>query len=220
MPDTRGTLFRGATKMIHQKTSTSAGLAIASAFFMLTACQPQTPPAETPAAPVETATAPVSADGCAAKVERPWGTGGYRVKAWTSGETCEAAVVTLAAYGSDGLPVYGWAGATQFLFLLNDANTPEEMQTGLNEWVGSDNLPRNLTGTLPAWEETDGQPKQTEFPFMPNMEKDAYDALRKDNLNMLCYPQGMESQLCLALHPSVGGAPAMVEEIGLQRFPG
>jgi hypothetical protein len=217
-----GHAFRGATQMIHQKTSTSAGLAIASAFFLLTACQPQTTPVETPAAaPTETATvAPTSADGCAAKVERPWGTGGYRVKAWTSGDTCEAAVVTLAAYGSDGLPVYGWAGATQFLFLLNDANTPEEMQTGLNEWIGADSLPPDLTGTLPAWEETEGQPKRAEFPFMPNMEKDAYEALRKENINMLCYPQGMESQLCLALHPGEGGAPAMVEELGLQLFPG
>ena len=205
--------------MIHQKTSTSAGLAIASAFF-LTACQPQTPPAEAPAAPAETAAVSASVDGCAAKAERPWGTSGYRVKAWTSGETCEAAVVTLAAYGSDGLPIYGWAGATQFLFLLNDAKTPEQMQTGLTEWIGAGNLPPDLTGTLPPWEETDGQPKRAEFPFMPNMEKDAYDALRKENLNMLCYPQGMESQLCLALHPSEGGAPAMVEELGLQLFPG
>lgn len=207
--------------MSQQKLSTSAGLALASAYFMLTACQPQTPPAQTPAAALtETAAATVSADGCTTKAERPWGANGYRVKAWTSGETCEAAVVTLAAYGSDGLPIYGWAGATQFLFLLDDAKTPEQMQTGLDQWIGPDNLPPDLTGTLPPWEETDGQPKQAEFPFMPNMEKPAYEELRKANINMLCYPQGMESQFCLALHPSEGGAPGMVEEIGLQRFPG
>lgn len=205
--------------MIHQKTSTSAGLAIASALF-LTACQPQTPPVETPAAPTETAAAPTTSDGCAAKVERPWGADGYRVKAWTSGDTCESAVVTLAVYGVDKLPIYAWAGATQFLFSLSDAKSPELMQTGLNEWAGPDNLPPDLTGTLPPWEETDGQPKQSEFPFMPNMEKEAYEALRKDNINMLCYPQGMESLFCLALHPSEDGAPSMVEEIGLQRFPG
>lgn len=206
--------------MSQQKISTSAGLALASAFFLLTACQPQTQ-ATAPVPETETAPAtPVATNGCAARVERPWGARGYRVKAWTSGDTCEAAVVTLAAYGSDGMPIYGWAGATQFLFLLNDKMTPEEMQAGLDEWIGPSNLPPDLTGALPAWEDTDGQPKQAEFPFMPNMEKDAYEALRKENLNMLCYPQGIESQLCLALHPSVDGAPAMVEEIGLQRFPG
>lgn len=220
-------VFRGANKMIHQKMSTSAGLALASAFFLLTACQPQTPPVETPAAaPVETAVAPASTDGCAAKVERPWGPVGpsdgpsYRVKAWTSGTTCEAAVVTLAVYARDGFPIYAWAGATQFLFLLNDAKTPEDMQTGLDEWIGPANMPPDLTGTLPPWEQTDSQPKQAEFPFMPNMEKDAYEDIRKQNLNMLCYPQGMESQLCLALHPGADGAPAMIEELGLQRFPG
>ncbi len=205
--------------MIHQKTSTSAGLAIASAFFLLTACQPQTPPAATAPA-TETAAAAAAADGCAARVEKAWGANGYRVKAWTSGDTCEAAVVTLAVYGSDNLPIYAWAGSTQFLFSLNDAKTPEMMQTGLNEWAGPNNLPADLTGTLPPWEETEGQPKRAEFPFMPNMEKDAYEALRKENINMFCYPQGMESQLCLALHPSEGGAPGMVEEIGLQLFPG
>ena len=213
--------------MVHQKISTSAGLALASAFFMLAACQPQTatPPDQTPAAtPAETASvAPAGTDGCVAKAERRWGPSegpSYRVKAWISGVDCASAVVTQAVYGSDGSPIYAWAGATQFLFLLSDRKTPEEMQAGLIEWIGFDNLPPEMTGTLPPWEETDGQPKQAEFPFMPNMEKPAYDELRKLNLNMLCYPQGMESQLCLALHPSEDGAPAMIEEIGLQRFPG
>ncbi len=213
--------------MAQQRMSTSAGLAIASAYFLLTACQPQATPVEAPpAAPTETAAAPASADGCATKIERPWGPVGpsdgpsYRVKAWTSGTICEAAVVTLAIYARDGFPIYAWAGATQYLFLLNDAKTPEAMQEGLGEWIGPDNLPPELTGTLPPWEQTDGQAQQAEFPFMPNMEKAAYEDLRKQNLNMLCYPQGMESQLCLALHRDANGGPPMIEEIGIQRFPG
>jgi hypothetical protein len=95
------------------------------------------------------------------------------------------------------------------------------MTTALQEWIGPDNLPPDLTGALPPWEETEGQPKRAEFPFMPadGMDKATYEDLRKQNLHMLCYPQGMESQLCLALHRG-DGAPAMVEEIGLQLFPG
>lgn len=216
----------GSEQMIQQRISTSAGLALASAFFLLTACQPQTAPVETPpAAPAETVTA-ASTAGCATTVERPWGPVGpsdgpsYRVKAWTAGSTCETAVVTLAVYARDGYPIYAWAGATQYLFMLNDAKTPEDMQTGLNEWIGPDNVPPDLTGALPPWEQTEGQAQQAEFPFMPNMEKDAYEDIRKQNLNMLCYPQGMESQLCLALHQGADGAPAMIEELGLQRFPG
>ena len=213
--------------MVHQKTSTSAGLAIASAFFMLTACQPPAPPAETPAPAAESAAAPADADGCATNVERLWGPIGpsdhpsYRVKAWTSGPGCDAAVVTLAIYARDGYPIYAWAGATQYLFVLNAAKTPADMQTALNEWIGPDNLPPDMTGTLPPWEETEGQPKRAEFPFMPTegTTKETYEDLRRQNLHMLCYPQGMESQLCLALHPADGG-PAMIEEIGLQLFPG
>lgn len=208
-----------------------ARLALIASTLALAACQPAaTPTTDAPATPpAETAEAtPAGAEGCATNVERPWGPIGpsdhpsYRVKAWTSGPGCDAAVVTLAIYARDGYPIYAWAGTTQYLFALNAAKTPAEMQTALNEWIGPDNLPPDMTGTLPPWEETEGQPKRAEFPFMPNagMDQANYDDLRKQNLHMLCYPQGMESQLCLALHPSEGDAPAMVEEIGLQLFPG
>jgi hypothetical protein len=138
-----------------------------------------------------------------------------RVEAWTYGPGCDAAVVTLAIYARDGYPIYAWAGATQYLFGLKDAKDPAAMQEALTEWMGPDNLPPDMTGTLPPWEETEGQPKRAEFPFMPNMEKDAYEELRKANLHMLCFPQGGESLQCLALHEG-----PMVEEIGLQLFPG
>lgn len=218
MPDS-GERYRGASMMIHQKTSTSAGLAIASALF-LTACQPQTPAASTPAAPAQTAEAPASAEGCAATVEKAWGgTDGLVVKGWTSGATCKSAIVTLGIYGKDGLPIYAWASATQFIFGLQNASTADEMKAALQEWNGPDNLPPDMTGTLPPWNETSGQPDQAEFFFIPQegMEEVTYDDLRKQNLPMLCYPQGQESTLCLVAYP---GAPAMIEEIGIQTFPG
>lgn len=203
--------------------------AIIASLLALGACQPPATTEAPATPPAETADAtPASTEGCAATTERLWGPIGpsdhpsYRVKAWTSGPGCDAAVVTLAIYARDGYPIYAWAGATQFLFLLNDAKDPGAMQTALNEWIGPDNLPPEMTGTLPPWEETEGQPKRAEFPFMPKegMDQATYDDLRKQNLHMLCYPQGMESQLCLALHQSDGNAPASIEEIGLQLFPG
>ena len=211
----------------------NARLALIASMLALAACQPPATTGavtDTPATPpAENADAtPVSTEGCATSTERLWGPIGpsdhpsYRVKAWTSGPGCDAAVVTLAIYARDGYPIYAWAGATQYLFLLNDKKDQAGMQEGLNEWIGPDNLPPEMTGTLPPWEETEGQPKRAEFPFMPTagMDQATYDDLRKQNLHMLCYPQGMESQLCLALHPSDGNAPAMIEEIGLQLFPG
>lgn len=207
-------------------------LTIAASILALAACQPAATPAPEATRPAEGAAAsaaptqPAAADSCALTVERAWGPNGpgeqpsYRVKVWTTGVVCESSVVTLAIFARDGFPIYTWAGAAQYLFALRDAKTPAEMTAALEEWIGPDNKPPELTGTLPAWEETEGQAKQTEFPFMPNMEKAEYDELRKENLHMLCYPQGIESSLCLALWPGEDGAPAMIQEIGLWRFPG
>jgi hypothetical protein len=200
-------------------------LALAAGLFTLAACQPSTPAAPETAPPAgpetEAATPAGTANTCEARSHKMWGPIGpgdqpsNRVEAWTSGSTCETAVVTLAVYARDGFPIYAWAGAAQHLFGLNEAKDPAAMQEKLSEWMGPDNLPPDMTGTLPPWDETDGQPKRAEFPFMPNMGKDAYEDLRKQNLHMLCFPQGMESQLCLALHEG-----PMVEDIGLQLFPG
>ncbi len=208
-------------------------LALAASFIALAACQPAAaPPAgdasasATPAPLASLDQAPTN--GCETRAQKQWGPIGpsdhpsYRVEAWTSGAVCESAVVTLAVYARDGFPIYAWAGAVQYLFALRDAKDPAAMQTALNEWAGPDNLPPELTGTLPPWEETDGRPKAAEFPFMPRegMGREEYDALRADNLHMLCFPQGIESLLCLALYPGSDGGQSMVDEIGLQRFPG
>ena len=49
---------------------------------------------------------------------------------------------------------------------LRDAVDPEAMKTALSEWIFQPAEP-DTTATLPAWEETEGQPKRAEFPFMP-----------------------------------------------------
>ena len=207
-------------------------LALAASLLALAACQPATTPAAETTAPVTPA--PVAAldqapaNGCEARTQKMWGPIGasdhpsYRVEAWTSGPGCEAAVVTLAIYARDGFPTYAWASPVQYLFGLRDAKTPADMQTAITEWVGPDNLPPDMTGTLPVWEETDGQPNASEFPFMPRggMRKEEYEALRKDNLHMLCFPQGIESLQCLALTPGTDTASTYIDEIGIQRFPG
>jgi len=51
-------------------------------------------------------------------------------------------------------------------------------------------------------------------------DKAAWDQLKKDNLEMFCFPQGMESSNCAVLRPGEDGVPAAMEEIGLQLFPG
>ena len=92
------------------------------------------------------------------------------------------------------------------------------MKAALADWIDQ-GTELDTTATLPPWEETEGQPKRAEFPFMPveGMDKAAYEQLRKDKLPTLCFPQGIESAQCLALR---NDGVATLEDIGLQLFPG
>ena len=200
-------------------------LAVATAALTLAACQPSAPPAE-PVKPADAA-APVeqaAATGCDVSSEIQWGPIGpsdhpsYRVEAWTHGSICEASVVTLAVFARDGFPIYTWTGQSQYLFGLQDAKDAAAMKAALADWIDQ-GTELETTATLPPWEETEGQPKRAEFPFMPveGMDKAAYEQLRKDKLPTLCFPQGIESAQCLALRNDGG---ATLEDIGLQLFPG
>lgn len=203
--------------------------AAAAAALALAACQPSAPPAD-PAKPADPA-APASAEqaaatGCNVSSETQWGPIGpsdhpaYRVEAWTHGSICEVSVVTLAIFARDGYPIYTWTGQSQFVFGLNEAKDAAAMKTALADWI--DPGPElETTATLPPWEETEGQPKRSEFPFMPadGMDKAAYEQLKKEAAPKYCFTQGGESMQCLALR-SVEGSSSYLEEIGLQLFPG
>lgn len=203
-------------------------LALAASLMALAACQPSAPPADPakPAEPAAAAPAEQAADsGCNVSSQIQWGPIGptdhpaYRIEAWTRGGICEASVVTLAVFARDGFPIYTWAGQTQYLFGLRDAKDAAAMKTALDAWIFQGPDLETTATTLPPWEETEGQPKRAEFPFMPaeGIDKAAYEQLQKDKLPTLCFPQGSESLQCLALR---AGAPATLEDIGLQLFPG
>jgi len=203
-------------------------LAVAAAAFALAACQPSAPPAEPAKAANPAAAAPTeqaATTGCDVSAETQWGPIGptdhpaYRIEAWTHGGICEASVVTLAVFARDGFPIYTWSAQSQYLFGLQDAKDAAAMKAALSEWIDQ-GTELETTATLPPWEETEGQPKRAEFPFMPadGMDKATYEQLRKDKLPTLCFPQGIESAQCLALRSDGGGAT--LEEIGLQLFPG
>lgn len=203
-------------------------LALAASLVALAACQPAAAPPSGDAAPAAApaALADTAAAGCAASIEVPWGPIGpsdhpsYRVEAFTTGSVCESSVVTLLVRARDGFPIYAWARPVQYLFALKDAKDPAGMQAALGEWI-SRAKENETTASLPPWEETEGQPKRAEFPFMPaeSYSAETYDILKADKLPMLCFPQGSESEQCLALYNN-GDGPASMDEIGLQLFPG
>ena len=204
-------------------------LALAASLIALAACQPSTPPASEnaapPAPPEETATA-APAGACDVSVETPWintetPLRRYTAEAHVFGPTCQQSVAMLVIRQREGTPIYTWSGLSDYIFGLADADDPATMKQALDDWIfqGPD---VDTTANLPAWEETDGQPKRAEFPFMPEswFDKAAWDALKAEKLEMFCFPQGMESQKCVVLRQGDGAQPTQMEEIGVQLFPG
>lgn len=200
-------------------------IAFAAGLLALAACQP--PPASQGSPPpvpgTETATA-TPASGCTVSVEQPWineETRRYTVEGHVFGPTCQQGVAMLVVRQREGTPIYTWSGLTEHLFGLRDAETPEAMKTALADWI-SQGPEVDTTATLPAWEETEGQPNRAEFPFMPEswFDKASWDALKAEKLEMFCVPQGIESAKCAVLRKGDSVQPAQMEEIGLQLFPG
>lgn len=201
-------------------------LVIAASVLALAACQPtatETAKPATPATPVESASTEA---GCNVTVSKPWIDQESPVRRYTAeasilGPSCAQGVAVLVIRQREGTPIYTWVGQVDYLFGLRDAADPAAMKAALLEWIDQGDEPEK-TGTLPAWEETEGQPKRAEFPFMPieGTDKATWDQLKKDNLEMFCFPQGMESSNCAVLRPGEDGVPPSMEEIGLQLFPG
>ncbi len=199
---------------------------IIAGFFVstLAACQPQglqiTEVSEQAATTVEPPTADASS-GCDVRVEKVWIDREtpplrYVSEASTLGPTCQQTVVTLAVRAHEGSPVYTWAGRTQDIFGLKDASDPATMTTALETWIDQASSMLKTSADLPPWEETEGQPKRAEFPFMPAEWHDAasWEDLRSQKLDLFCFPQGGESLQCAALRDGE------MEDIGLQLFPG
>lgn len=198
----------------------------AASLLVLAACQPPAPEAAKAAEPAPAAEAPAQeASGCNVNVQKAWieeeGARRYLAEASVIGPSCEQGVAVLVIRQREGTPLFTWSGLTSDLFGLSTVKEPADMKTALLDWIDQGEKPET-TATLPAWEETEGQSKRAEFPFMPadGIRKAEWDLLRKENLEMFCFPQGMESSQCLVLRRGEDDAGPSIDEIGLQLFPG
>jgi hypothetical protein len=187
-------------------------LTIAASVLALAACQP---------ADTTSADAALAA-GCAVRAEAPWGPIGasdhpsYRIEAYTNGSICEVAVITMVIRARDGYPAYVWAGEAEQLMGLGDQPDTAAMTKALGEWIDPTASNIQTTGDLPPWDETEGQAKRAEFPFMPAewLDQETYEAIRTEKAPVYCFVQGMESLNCVALRDG------QIEDLGLQLFPG
>ncbi len=177
---------------------------------------PDTTPETSPETDLDTATdalAPAgqtaAEDECALDVSVPWTPPGsaYTLNATTSCENGQILVdrriidadgneIFLSTYFPDQVMTLAWIEA--------DGVT---LESALALWLEPDSW-RPHTGELPDYNDP------AEFPFMPSLTEADYEAARAAEHPMLCYVQGMESQLCLAV---IDGE---IVEMGVQRFPG
>jgi len=200
--------------------STTHKAAFAALVLALAACQPAAGPPAVPPAPASGAEAADATAGCNVHVEKTWidqetPIRRYTVEASTMGPTCNQTVATLAIRAREGSPIYASSHISAQIFGLKDAADPAAMKTALEEWVSNQGGMANTEGLSP-WEETDGQPKRREFPFMPEswIDEQYWNTLRSEKLDMFCFVQGGESMRCAVLRDG------QMEDIGLQLFPG
>jgi len=100
--------------------------------------------------------------------------------------------------------------------VLAGAESVEDMQRRLNEWITPAGAARDSTGDLPVWEANATQPMSGEFPFYveEGVNRERYETLRAQDAPMYCYVQGMESEACLVRENG------RLTKIGVQSFPG
>lgn len=175
-----------------------------------------------PKAPEETASASIAPPGvCHADTMAPW-TAGPGTTLGISGSydgDCASGDATLTIATLEGVQVYTFALPVSVAAntVFADAKDQQSMAMALAQWVDpASNTTMQNTGALPAWAANEEQPGNAEFPFMPEISREEYAALRTKNVPLYCHVQGGESMACLVYD----AAAKKITKVGLQRFPG
>jgi hypothetical protein len=185
------------------------------AFLLLAACGPK------PVAETASSTSP-ALGACAAQAQAQWLANvatPITISADFVGDECEQGDAVLVMKDAAGAELYRFA-----LPVSNAANTvfaeakdADTMKKALADWIDpKNNTTIPSTGALPEWAAKDEQPGNAEFPFMPDVSREQYAALRAKNVAMYCHVQGGESMACVIYDE----AAKKMSQVGLQRFPG
>lgn len=181
-------------------------LIVAAAALAMGGCNQQT--ADAPAEP-----AAVAENGCPATASGTWET--LQVSANANGADCATAQATLTISNGDQT-LWSEVYPVNQVMVLAGADSVEDLQRRLNEWVNPPGAARNSTGDLPVWAAGGEHPMSGEFPFYQEegVDRATYETLRGRDAPMFCYVQGMESEACLVLENG------RITKIGAQSFPG
>jgi hypothetical protein len=154
---------------------------------------------------------------CTARHTETWkaGSDSLTVDAVADGTTCTGAVAMLVIRGADGTPLWHQTYVAGQVMVLADQPDVASMKQALTDWTVQ-NTSMATTKTLPEWKPADDFPINGEFVFYveEGIDRAAYADVRKADLPMYCYVQGMESMACVVLQD--GG----LFKVGVQTFPG
>lgn len=163
----------------------------------LMACTPPAP--ETPTSSTEIPVASTAGRlGCDANASRDWSAVGsqyYIVEAEAHGATCAEAVATIRIKSTEGQVLFTHDYPTRDVTL---AFNPNGDQTGLRDEIEAWTQNQSETGSageLPAW------PSGAQAPpgFAPAVSRNVYEQARGNQSALFCYPDGGESNACVAI---------------------
>lgn len=145
---------------------------------------------------------------CTAHATRDWKIGdqSFMVDATAQGPSCAHAVAMLVLRTADGRALFADAyPIDQVPLAFNPHGDATRLASDLQAWITGDDQ-HSAADQLPPWPE--GAP--TPPGFTPALARLTYEGLRTEKAAILCYPDGGESNACVALTPE----PIMAQRIG------
>ncbi|MEM6627221.1 MAG: hypothetical protein AAF719_11015 [Pseudomonadota bacterium] len=186
----------------------------------------ETPPPEAPALGPPPSIADAFSDedfvkrGCEGQTNSHWSPiSGVRhlVTAFTVGDDCLEAAAFLTIRDENGGLLWSDSFPAKHVYYLQYAQSADEMQSALEDWIDPDQNMYPAGDTLPEWVEGTLEPSPgSEFPFFPEegYTREFYELTRTSDTVLFCYTQGLESSLCLE------GGENGAFPVGVQVFPG
>lgn len=177
-------------------------IGVSAIVLALAACSPPAQTTETTTTVAETTTVAATPACVADAPARTVSLGGqnYQVQAHAEGDTCDGAVATLRILAPNGNTAFETSYPIAQVPLAFNATGSgvARLTTELEGWT--QNVAEQPTAeSLPAW------PSGAEKPphFTPALSREAYEAARTAKRPVFCFPDGNESNACVAVDNTV-----------------
>jgi hypothetical protein len=168
--------------------------------WALTACSPPQSDASHEINVNDQTPAAAQAAGCFAEASQDWSAVGsqyYVIEAEATGPTCRDAVATLRITSRDGAVLFEHAYPTaQVPLAFNPNGDQTGLRNELEEWI-QNTADTPTADWLPAWPAGASHPPR--FRPASGVTRNAYEQFRGNQGPLFCYPDGGESNACIAM---------------------